>query len=325
MYAILIVSFIIGFRKVRTFESKHSNAITKFSIVIPFRNEAPNLPGLLGSIYAINYPRAKFEVLLVDDESSDNSVEVIQDNLIKEHGTNVRIIKNKRLTRAPKKDAISRAIKMADFEWILTTDADCILPENWLKSMDAFIQSYTPNMVVAPVSYDISNSFLGHFQYLDFLSLQSATISGFGLKRPFLCNGANFAYQKAVFYALHGFEGNSHIASGDDLFLMEKAIKTFPKDIHYLNSRDALVITGSQPSLNDLLQQRRRWVAKMTFSKNTFGKMIGLIILFMNAFIIITALFTIIGTIKIEFLILVYALKFVLDLLHIRQAAHSLA
>ena len=78
-------------------------------------------------------------------------------------------------------------------------------------------------MMVGPVSYNIlKHSFLENFQLLDFLSLQAATLGGFGIKKPFLCNGANLAYKKTVFTKLNGFQGNENIASGDDIFLFEK-------------------------------------------------------------------------------------------------------
>ena len=76
-----------------------------------------------------------------------------------------------------------------------------------------------------------------HFQQLDFLSLQGATIGSFGIKKPFMCNGANFAYTKAFFKELNGFEGNENIASGDDVFLLQKAIQRDKNDVDFLKSK----------------------------------------------------------------------------------------
>ena len=177
-------------------------------------------------------------------------------------------------------------------------------------------------MVIAPVTYNISKTFMSHFQLLDFLSLQSATISGFGISKPFLCNGANLAYEKVLFNSVSGFEGNTNIASGDDIFLMEKATKAFPGRVFYLKSKKALVITYPEPSFGKLVQQRLRWAAKMSSYKNAFGKLVGIIVILMNAFMIITTIFTIIGTTKIMFLLSLFALKLLLDLALIKKSAH---
>jgi biofilm PGA synthesis N-glycosyltransferase PgaC len=321
IYVILIGSFIIGFDKVENFNTESSTVATKFSIVIPFRDEAPNLPDLLESLMKLDYPKHMFEVLLVDDESEDNSVEIIQNIIDSFPENNIQILKNKRQSNSPKKDAITTAIQIAQYNWIITTDADCVLSPKWLKTIDTFIQNNAPKMIIAPVTYSNQSSFLERFQLLDFLSLQSVTIAGFGIGRPFLCNGANLAYHKDLFKTLHGFDGNATIASGDDIFLMDKAIKICFEDVKYLKSTEALVTTKSQSSLNGLIQQRLRWVAKMSSYSNTFGKLVGLIVLLMNALIIIITTLVIIGVFKLKFLLVYFSLKFFLDLILIKKSA----
>lgn len=301
-YAILIISLTIGFKKVDEFNEISKKNSTSFSVVIPFRNEAKNLPNLLASISKINYSNQLLEFILVDDASSDNSVEIINNflsaipNKISKHknksntlcldGKNIRIIKNKRISNSPKKDAITTAISIAKNNWIVTTDADCILPINWLKSLDNFIQDKKPNIVVAPVNYKVENNFLAQFQLLDFMSMQGCTIGGFGVDFPFLCNGANFAYLKEEFLNLNGFEGNNTIASGDDIFLFEKFIKKDKKSVHYLKSKEAIVTTLPVKSWSDLINQRTRWAAKTSNFSSLKVKLIGLLILTTNFFVI---------------------------------------
>ena len=77
-------------------------------------------------------------------------------------------------------------------------------------------------MVASGVCYVPKKDFLSAFQNLDFLSLQGATIGSFGINQPFMCNGANFAYSKQFFKELNGFQGNETIASGDDVFLLQR-------------------------------------------------------------------------------------------------------
>ena len=322
IYVILIGSFIIGFDKVEAFNSESSTLTTKFSVVIPFRNEAENLTDLLQSLYVLNYPKDMFEVLLIDDDSEDNSVKIINNFKIVRDIQNIKIIKNERQSNSPKKDAITTAIQVAQYDWILTSDADCVVPTSWLKTIDTFIQNRDPKMIIAPVTYNIQNTLLDRFQLLDFLSLQSVTIAGFGINKPFLCNGANLAYRRDLFKTLNGFTGNTTIASGDDIFLMEKALKAYPKQVHFLKSINALVTTKSQSSLTGLIQQRIRWAAKISSYNNTFGKMVGFVVLLMNTLIIITVILTIIGSFRLELLILFFTLKLFLDLILIKKSAH---
>jgi cellulose synthase/poly-beta-1,6-N-acetylglucosamine synthase-like glycosyltransferase len=189
------------------------------------------------------------------------------------------MINNIRTSNSPKKDAISIAIPFAKYEWIITTDADCVVKKNWLFVLDQFIQQNNSEMVCGAVTYNCQNTFLHHFQQLDFASLQGATIGSFGINKPFMCNGAKFAYTKKLFLTLKGFEGNDIIASGDDVFLLQKAVEQFPEKVSYLKSFETIVATKPLDNWKDLFYQRVRWASKTKVYKSNFGKILGLIIL----------------------------------------------
>lgn len=314
LYVAIIGSFVFGFDKVEEFNLKDIPAKTKFTVVVPFRNEAEHLPFLLKSIAELNYPKDKFEILFVDDESNDDSVKLIE-KFLKKFKNGSKIIQNIRQTNAPKKDAIVTAIKQAKYEWIITTDADCILPKYWLDTFDCFVQSHNVKCIVAPVTYTNADSFFKRFQALDFLSLQGTTIGGFGIKKPFLCNGANLAYTVSLFKAVNGFEGNTHIGSGDDVFLLEKAIKKDPKQVDYLKNLNATVSTFPEPNLKQLLSQRMRWAAKTSNYSNLFGKFTGISVLFMNALVICLLMITAVGIVLPKVLLFTFLIKFGLDFL----------
>src|SRR5690606_9976312 len=194
-----------------------------------------------------------------------------------------KILQNKRKSKSPKKDAISTAIEDAKYEWILTTDADCLLHQLWLNCYNSFINQKDSNMISGPVAYYSIHTFLDKFQAFDFLSLIGATIGGFGLKTPFLSNGANLAYRKDFFKILNGFDGNTDIASGDDVFLLQKAIEKHSGSVLFLKAKEATVFTKPQPDFSSLKSQRVRWASKTTHYKNFFGKLTGLLVLLMNA------------------------------------------
>jgi glycosyltransferase involved in cell wall biosynthesis len=311
IYCITIAWLIYGFTKIKSMELYGSTPLpttiqTRFTIIVPFRNEAANLPLLLDSFSQLNYPKERFEVILVDDESEE--VFSAQCPVF-----SVRIIKNNRVSNSPKKDAISTAIPFVTSDWIITTDADCVVPENWLLLLDNYIQLHDVSMVVGAVTYDCKNSFLHHFQQLDLASLQGATIGSFGIGKGFMCNGANLAYKKSLFEKLNGFEGNDSIASGDDVFLLQKAIARFPDRVHYVKSKSNIVTTKPLDDWKSLFYQRVRWASKTTSYQSDFGKFLAVVVLMGNLCWILAVGFWAFGLVPIENLIVFSLLKFSVD------------
>lgn len=287
MYFLLILLFIIGFNKLKESVGNRPPQ-THFSIIIPFRNEVKRLPHLLKSIAALEYTKHFFEIILVDDDSSDESVKIINEFCNDNPDNNIQLIKNIRSSNSPKKDAISIAIPKAKYDWIVSTDADCILPPLWLASFNTNILINKPNMLIAPVSFKSNSTFLAKFQLIDFLSMQGATIGGFGVQQPFMANGANLAYRKDLFLTLNGFEDNNFIASGDDVFLLENFIAYDKTKVLFIKNIEALVTTFPTNTWTELIQQRKRWAAKATHFKNPFAKGIGMVVFLANFLVVIS-------------------------------------
>jgi len=275
IYIVSISLLIYGFFKVQQYQKSDLKPKISFTIIVPFRNEEENLPILLESFSKLNYPTDLFEVILVDDASNEKFQVSNFPFLISQ-------LDNIRVSNSPKKDAITTAMQHVKTDWVITTDADCIVPENWLSTFDNYIQQNKVSMLAGAVTYQCENSFLDHFQQLDLTSLQGATIGSFGLNKGFMCNGANFAYTKAFFESLNGFEGNDKIASGDDVFLLQKAIQKFPEKVYYLKAEEAIVTTKPTENWKSLFYQRVRWAAKTSSYNSTFGKFLGLIVFFGN-------------------------------------------
>ncbi len=313
-YCLLIVALNIGFDLIIPFESKETTHDTNFSIIIPFRNEVAQLPKLLQSITALQYPLKNYELIFVDDDSEDDSVEIIE-RFFAYTQNDIKVISNSRKTNSPKKDAIHTAIHQATFDWIITTDADCLVPKSWLQTFDQFIKKNSPKLIVGPVTYTSKDTFLERFQHLDFLSLMGSTIGGFGIRKPFLCNGANLCYNKHTFFEVGGFDGNANIASGDDIFLLEKIVSKHPTDVYYLKSEKAIVVTQPQPTFKQLIDQRTRWAAKSTAYTNNFSKLASVAVLSMNLLVIVLFLGSLFRINSWYLLLLVFCIKFCVDLL----------
>lgn len=311
----MLTVFYFGFYKVKDLNLYCVKTKIKFSILIPFRNEEENLIPLLNSLKKIDYPPSCFEVILINDFSTDDSKNTIEQYCNTNAIKNFRIISNQKSNKSPKKTALLEGVKKSYYPWIITTDADCIIPKNWLLSYNCLISKDKPDMICGPVSFNQDSKFISKFQVLDMLTLQTTTISNFGLNNPFLCNGANLAYNKKVFLNLNAFKDNDHIISGDDTFTLQKFNKN-QKKIAYIKSLDALVLTSTQKNISDLINQRLRWVSKSTHY-NIYGKITGIIVALTNFYIVWLILYTFYEGQNFKKLITLFLLKFIIDYMYI--------
>jgi glycosyltransferase involved in cell wall biosynthesis len=239
---------------------------TTFSIIIPARNEANNIGPLLESILAQTYSHDLFEVIVVDDHSTDETASIVS----RYEGIRLVQLKEDRIN-SYKKKAIETGIAAAKNEWVVCTDADCIVTPGWLQVLASFISDRKPVFVAAPVSFfagtsskEKRESILYIFQALDFLTLQGITGASVAGKKHNMCNGANLAYKREVFYEVDGFKGIDNIASGDDMLLMHKIWKRYPNQIGYLKAKEAIVETEAAPTWKAFFNQRIRWASKAT-------------------------------------------------------------
>ena len=326
LYSVLILYFAKGFDLLKEPLVAGDTAQTQFSILIPFRNETDQLPGLLQSLGAIAYPKSKMEIILINDQSDDGFAPIINDFISKHEDLSVKLIHSKPVSSAPKKEAIEQGIRIAAYPWIITTDADCLVPANWLRAFDICIRLEKPKMIAAPVTFLSGKGSLHQFQLLDFLSLQGATIGSFGMKgkwmiRPFLCNGANLCYEKKAFVEVNGYEGNLEIASGDDIFLLEKMYDNFPEQVRFLKSSEAIVHTAAAKSWKELIIQRIRWASKTSSYSNSFGKMVGLLVFGTNMTLIILFVLTLLNRFSWTHFGLLFIIKFNVDFLLLYKTA----
>jgi cellulose synthase/poly-beta-1,6-N-acetylglucosamine synthase-like glycosyltransferase len=318
-YTLFIGLLIYGFLKVKTFETSNIEAQTTFSIVVPFRNEEQNLAELLQSFSTLNYPKHLFKIILVDDDSEDLSVAIINEWKTENPLFDLSVLKNIRTSNSPKKDAITQAISISKSDWIITTDADCEVNPGWLLTFDQYIQKNQAEMMVGAVSYFRKSGLLSHFQQMDLLSLQGATIGSFGLNKAFMCNGANFGYTKKLFQELDGFNGNNHISSGDDVFLLQKAIAKYPEKVHYLKSQTAIVTTKTEETWAKLFFQRVRWASKATAYQSDFSKGLAVVVFLMNL-----GLVCFLGIGNWKLLLALFLIKFIVDFILMYKTNHFL-
>ena len=264
-YILIMLRYIIGWNTIPLWEIPSSfNPSTKVSVLIPARNESDNIQQCISSILLQKYPNHLFEIIVIDDHSTDDTAALVQGF----QESNVKVlflkdyVKNRNDLKSFKKKAIEIAISKASGNLIVTTDADCIVPSDWLNLIVSFYEKNQYKFIAAPVNFHNENSLFEKFQSLDFLGMMGVTGAGIYKRFMNMCNGANLAYEKNAFYEVNGFEGIDEIASGDDMLLMQKMAKQFPNKIAFLKNQKATVLTKAMPDLKSFTQQRIRWASK---------------------------------------------------------------
>lgn len=238
---------------------------TTFSIIIPARNEEGIIKACLQSVLQQNYPNHLYEIIVVDDFSEDETASIVEK--LSQQNTQLQLIKMANVLgetkiNSYKKKAVEIAIQQAKGNWIVCTDADCVVPLNWLLCFDNYIQQKQVEFVAAPVQFIKDESWFNLFQQIDFATLQAITAATTNNNFHTLCNGANMAYSKQAYVAVDGFKGVDDVASGDDLLLLQKIKNKFGNKIGYMLHTQAIVQTYAMPTLQTFLNQRIRWASK---------------------------------------------------------------
>lgn len=262
-YGILLVYYWHSWQNIPGYLDDKAEGSAKVSVIIPARNEEACIGFLLEALARQSYPKELMEIIVVDDHSTDKTAEAVCQYPA------VRLLRlQEDNLNSYKKKAIEMGIAAATGDWIVTTDADCVPPENWLRTMLAFRQETGAVFIAAPVSLDCSSGVLEIFQSMDFMVLQGITGAAVSKRIHAMCNGANLGYERKVFYEVGGFTGIDKIASGDDMLLMFKIASRYPGRVRYLKSQDAIVSTQPMKTWSSFLNQRIRWASKALYYKD---------------------------------------------------------
>lgn len=245
------------------------------SVVIAMKDEMENIIPCLTSILK-NHPPFAFEVIVVDDVSTDKSFELVEE--LKLTFDNVKLIEG---SGDGKKSAINIGVQNAQYPIILQTDADCVVSEKWIEVSVHALLNGNHQMVIGPVYPVKSNSLLNKFVRLEWLGLQFITMLTAILKKPGLANGANLTYYKNDFLAFSRTKTGNKYASGDDMFLL-LFLRKQRKSIKYNLMQDAIVITRMPERINEFIQQRIRWASKSNKTTNPLTFLFLLIVALAN-------------------------------------------
>lgn len=293
------------------------------SIIIPARNEESFIENCLTGIISQQYDARQFEVIVVDDESSDSTAELTAGFITGHPQFDIRLIRLKG-NQFRKKGALLSGITEAKGELIITRDADTVNnSDKWLESLVSFYEVKKPAMIICPVDLRAKNGFLSAFQLSEHLFLQSITAVSAAGGYPFLCNGANLAFSKEAFHSVGGYEGNLTEASGDDIFLLEKMRRQAGKRVKYLNSKEAAVTTFALTSVKDFFRQKVRWASKFNRTANGFSVLFSLILLLPNLLFPLALVWSLVSGESYKTLLFCLALKWIFDFLLLTLSSYA--
>ena len=324
-YLILIFIYIHHWQKSPILQvPENFKPTASLSIIIPIRNEAEHIVDLLKSILGNNYPEDLLEIIVIDDHSTDGSAEKVE-QLNASHITILSLEEHKLPTgfNSYKKYGISKAIDIAQGDFIITTDGDCIVPNKWLSYFAYSFEVKQKLFVAAPVNFIPSDNMLVSFQALDFMGMMLVTGANITRNKSLLCNGANLGYAKKLFTEVGGYEGISEQASGDDVMLMNKIAAKNKKDIFFIKNREATVKTKAVSNWTAFVQQRLRWGTKNSNSNDLFLKFeLGIVYLLCINLLLLPFVILANGSYWIAIFLGVLFIKMLADFIFLRKASH---
>jgi cellulose synthase/poly-beta-1,6-N-acetylglucosamine synthase-like glycosyltransferase len=288
LYLLVVVYLIKGWAALKHPDTKGATLTTKVTVLIAARNEEERIRYTIEDILGQDYPRHLTEVIIVDDHSTDDTANIIRSYAA--DSIKLMQLQEDKPLNSYKKKAIAEAIALSTGDLMIATDADCRMGKSWLSSIVSYYETHNPVMISSPVTYFEERSLFERLQTLEFSYLIGIGAAFIGNGRASTCNGANLAYRKDVFYEVGGFKGIDDLASGDDELLLQKVAVQYPNRIGFLKNTEAVVYTHAKHTLQEFLQQRRRWASKSTRYKDKKIVALAVCIWLFNLSLIINAL-----------------------------------
>lgn len=313
MYAVLAMLMAYGFEKGAEVITHENKADIKFSVIVIARNEENNIEACLTSIIQQNYPNHLYELIFVDDHSSDRTL-AKANQLLSSSRSNYTIIQNP--DHLGKKQSLVKAIDVAKNDFIITRDADTFTSSaNWLNAFSSFYHQTKMEFVIAPIAIEHKKGIISSLQEIESAILLVFSMATTELKIPFLCSGANLMFSKRLFERCDKYSSHIHISSGDDVFFLNEVKKVEPHQIGYLKNREAIVHTYPEKTFNDLLMQKIRWSGKVFKLNDTLNWICSLVIALANFVMIFAAFDVFLGLFNAKLALFFVILKLIIDIL----------
>jgi glycosyltransferase involved in cell wall biosynthesis len=195
----------------------------KVSVIVPTYNRSAKLAETIESIKRNDFPKSEFEIIIVNDNSSDDTEEIVK-RLVR-GCKNIKYLRNaKNLGPA---GARNRGIKISRGEFVFFTDDDCIVPKNWIKTYASFFEKHKNVAGIGGLLEPAAKNFIARMEMLkdrvlglkaDKIIISRSTPMGFT---------NNVAYRKEVFNSVGCFNEKFKIPGGEDPEFKSRAAGKF--------------------------------------------------------------------------------------------------
>jgi glycosyltransferase involved in cell wall biosynthesis len=265
------------------------------SVVIAARNEAEHLDATVTSILTQKYPEDQYEIILVDNHSTDETLSIMQSKALNDQRIKViDLAKQLPVEKAFKKHALSAGIELARGEIILTTDADCVTTDEWIYRMVGYVLESGKDLITGPVKIEETDLLIEKYQQLELAGLAVVTGGGIKSRSLLMANGANLAFKRQSFLNHHGYSEMPSVTSGDDVFLLQKLYLADPSSVGFFKDSRAAVTTKGSQDLRSFLQQRKRWSSKARLYQHIPTKILAILVALNSSMIVLHLILSII-------------------------------
>lgn len=255
------------------------NKLPCVAIILPVRNEASNIHIVLESLSLQRFNKQYWKVVVVDDHSEDNTIELAEsfviDHQLKDQFSIIRLGVN----QYGKKQAVEEALKHIEADSVaITIDADCVFDELWLETMMSIWATKNADVVIGQVyPRGKVSSFIYNFEVIESLGINGINMLMTSNQKPVVASGANLLFSK------HIHPGHFHYrhSSGDDMELLIHA-KDHGATFANAFKKSSVAFTNCADSLKSLINQRLRWASKRFVYNDIDVKWIGAIVLLGN-------------------------------------------
>lgn len=249
----------------------NQNSKLSVSVIIAARNEAENILECLQSLEKLVYPENSLEIIIVNDRSEDRTEQIISEFIKGKPCFKYLKISKIIPDLSGKAGAVSQAIEHSQGEIIFISDADCVVPKNWVKKTTQYFTDQV-GIVAGFTLPDFSRGIFNQIQNLDWAYLLSVAAGAAEMGIPLTCMGNNFAFRRSIYEQVGGYQGVGFSVTEDFALLKAIAQRTSWK-IRFSIDRECLVKTKPMKNWRDFFNQRKRWAVGGQ-SVHWFGKLL---------------------------------------------------
>lgn len=226
----------------------------KVSVIVAAKNEATNIPNLISALLNQNYSKDNFELIIVDDNSNDNTYGIAEEAT--KELDNFKVIKAVDKLFEGKRGALDIGIKLSKHPYILITDADCEPAKEWINSFaNSFKNENDFLFGIAP--YKATKSITNLISRFENLRANIIVFAFAKLGIPYSASARSFGFSKKAFNKIGGYKNTTETLSGDDDLLLREAVNNKFK-IGVITNSDAFVFSKTKEKFSEYVNQKSR-------------------------------------------------------------------